>query len=263
MRHPARGPDPAVSRRRLRAARTVPDPRSRPRDRAEILHRCRRVRGQPVRGRPDHRQAAPDQFRPRRSALDLQLGGLSADQAGAGRQRQDPDRRGPRRRRPGRQDFGLRRRPVDPDRHRARRWRRLRGQQHRAAPPEGYRRRRQGRPDPRDALGFRHRGHAPHPAHAAVGIRRGSTSTSRSISIVISRPPTASAGWAEAGSGNSAPRRCGWRSSPGDWSIPGAITSTAGGSRSRPTAPAARGSTTASPGPTTSGPWTRPASCRD
>ena len=82
------------------------------------------------------------------------------------------DPRGSRRRRQGRQDDGLRRRPADPDRHRAGRRRGLRRQQHRAAPPEGHRRRRQGRPPPGRALGVRHRGYPPHPPHAAVGLRR-------------------------------------------------------------------------------------------
>ncbi len=61
---------------------------------------------------------------------------------------------------------------ADPDGRRAGRRRRLRRQQHRTAPPERHRRRRQGRHAPRRSLGLRHRGHAPHSAHAALGARR-------------------------------------------------------------------------------------------
>ena len=60
---------------------------------------------------------------------------LPADQAGPDGQRQDPRPRRHRRRRQGRQDHRLRRRPAHPHRRRARRRRRLRRQQHRAAAP--------------------------------------------------------------------------------------------------------------------------------
>src|SRR6476620_2954928 len=47
------------------------------------------------------------------------------------------------------------------------------------------------------------------------------------------------------------PRPCGWRSSPGAGSIPGAIIRMPGGRRSPPTGPGERGSTSSSPEPTT------------
>ena len=47
----------------LGPARALSDPRSRSRDRAEVVRGRRWLRGQPVRGRPLDRQAAPDQFR--------------------------------------------------------------------------------------------------------------------------------------------------------------------------------------------------------
>ena len=156
----------------LGPARTLSDPRSRPRDRAQIVHGRRRFRGQPVRGRPADGQADPDELRPRRPALDRQLRGLSADQAGRGRRRQDPDPRRPRRRRQADKTTVFARGPADPDRHRARRRRRLRRQQHRALALQRHRRRRQGRLHARRPLGLRHRRHPPHPAHAALGLRR-------------------------------------------------------------------------------------------
>ena len=61
-------------------------------------------------------------------------------------------------------------RAVDPDRHRARRRRGLRRQQHRALALQRHRRRRQGRRHARRPLGVRHRRHPPHPPYAAVGL---------------------------------------------------------------------------------------------
>ena len=110
--------------------------------------------------------------------------GLSADQARPEGQRQDHHPRRHRRRRQGRQDHRLRRRPAHPHRRRARRRRRLRRQQHRARctsrDTDG-----DGKADtpPRRALRLRHRGHAPHPPHASAGARTAMLYFNQSIYI--------------------------------------------------------------------------------
>ena len=155
-----------------------------------------------------------------------------------------------RRRRPGRQDDDFRPRPVHSHRHRAGRWRRLCGQQHRADVFERHRRRRPGRLAPRLAVGLWHRRHPPPAAHASAGApTAGSTATNRSTSTASIETP-----WGvrrlvgrrhlavpprNARAGSLRPRA---------GTTPGVTLSTAGDNRSPPTAPAARESTMSFPG---------------
>ena len=195
-------------------------------------------------------QADPDELRRRRAGCGSPVGGLSADQAGPGGRRQDPRPRRHRRRRQGRQDDRLRRRAAHPHRRRAGRRRGLRRQQHRAAPLQGHRRRRQGRQAARRALAASAPRTRTTSSTRSAGAPTGSsTSTSRSTSTATSRRRTACVRLNGGGIWQFRPRDDGaGRLHARAWSTPGAITSTAAASRSPPTAPAARGSTTCVPG---------------
>ena len=104
--------------------------------------------GQPVRlreGVPRAGQAGADGVRHQGPALGRRLADLPALEAQGGDERQAPHLRGHRRRRQGRQDDRLRRRPALPDRLRVLQRRRARRPGARPDVPQGHRRRRQGR----------------------------------------------------------------------------------------------------------------------
>ena len=171
----------------------MPDPD--PELERQDVHRRRRVRGQPLRRRPAARQADPDELRPAGPALGRVERDLPADQAGREGQRQDHRPRRHRRRRQGRQDHRLRRRPAHPHRRRARRRRGLRRQQHRARPPLGVASRaarptRSASCSPASAPRTR----TTSSTRSAGARTAGCTSTSRSTSTATSRRRTASSG---------------------------------------------------------------------
>ena len=124
-------------RRRLVAARPARRQGARPRsgDRTQVVPGRRRVRGQPLRGRPAPRQADPDELRPAGPALGRHAAKSTRRSSRARSQRQDHHPRRHQGRRQGRQGHRLRRRPAHPHRHRAGRRRRLCRQQHRTASP--------------------------------------------------------------------------------------------------------------------------------
>ena len=134
---------------------------------------------------------------------------LPADQARPEGQRQDHRPRRHQRRRQGRQDHRLRRRPAHPHRHRARRRRRLRRQQHRAGPPDATPKP-GGKADKTrvvlSGFGTEDTHHIMHTLPLGPG-RHACTSTSRSTSTATSRRRTASGGSTAAASGSSGPRR--------------------------------------------------------
>ena len=104
--------------------------------------------GQPVRlreGVPRAGQPGADGVRHQGPAVGRRLADLPALEAQGADERQAPDPRGHRRRRQGRQEDRLRRRPAQPDRLRVLQRRRHRRPGARPDVPQGHRRRRQGR----------------------------------------------------------------------------------------------------------------------
>ena len=228
-------------------SRTSPTPTP---SRAQVVQRRRRLRGQPLRRRPAAGQADPDELRRRRAG--------SGSRPARSIRRSSPARR-PTTRSSSSKTPTATARPTRPPSSPTACSSPPASSRATAAPtsptapscstsptPNG-----DGKADqtPRRPLRLRHRGHAPHPPHASAGATTaGSTSTSRSTSTATSRRRTACAGSTAAASGSSGPRRMRARRLRPRLGQPlGPCTSTAGASRSSPTAPAARGSTTPSP----------------